>query len=459
MQRARTPTAALLPQAHARVGSRRRSGQPRQLSRAARKARGGDEKVAPDPAVARDVELLDLERQATFDLDEEVSTAGNFFAEDTKTAPYTSDDADLPVFNDDPGPLIMVSRPLPRVLILHTGGTLGMDPQASFQDDEGEVTLVQGGTYSDGLQPGKMLTDLTETIPELRTFANLDVRVCFNKDSCRVTPNDWVRIAKTVHAARSYFDAFILVHGTDTLAYTASALSLMLAGFRKPIIITGSQLPLLMPRSDARQNLIDSMTCATAGFSPPYVHLEEVAVCFGGKLLRGNRCRKMNTSQYAAFASPSFPVLANLGVDVAWNEQALLRSQGVYRPRFNLNANVMRIPIVPGCDPRIAYGDLYERGVRGIVLEAFGCGNLPDLPELGWMPWLRAQLAQGMAVYLASQCGEGDLRPELYRSGSLAIELGAEGGPQMTPECAVVKMMLCLEYPTIPLAQPIAGEL
>lgn len=308
-------------------------------------------------------------------------------------------------------------------------------------------------------QPGRMLADLLATVPELRTFANLDVHVLFNKDSCRIGPAEWIHMAKTLHSAREHFDAFIIVHGTDTMSYTASALSLLLAGFRKPVILTGSQLPLVMPRSDARQNLIDTLTCATAGFTPPHVHLNEVGVCFGGVLLRGNRSRKTNASAYQAFSSPTYPPLATLGVDVDWKTDNLLNDRGVYRPRFKLDPAVIRVPIVPGSDPRMAYGDLQARGVHGIVLETFGVGNMPDLPVHGWIPWLKQQRKKGLQVYLASQCGAGSLHPELYRSGSLAIELGVQAGPQMTPECAVVKMMLCLAHPDIPLGQPIAGEL
>ncbi len=365
------------------------------------------------------------------------------------------------------GPVLMVTRPLPRVLLLHTGGTLGMDPAASYDSlgGDGDVQLKEGtgGVYPTAkqLQPGRMLADLLATIPELRTFANLDVHVLFNKDSCRIGPPEWLKIAKTLHAARSHFDAFILVHGTDTMAYTASALSLLLAGFRKPIILTGSQLPLAMPRSDARQNLIDSLTCATSSFAPPHVHCGEVCICFGGMLLRGNRARKTNSSAYSAFSTPSYPPLAQLGVDVGWNTAVMLSEQqrGVYRPRFKLNPNVIRVPIVPGCDPRAAYGDIYARGVRGVVLETFGVGNMPDLPMHGWLPWLRQQRKKGLQVYLASQCGAGTLHPELYRSGSLALELGVQAGPQMTPETAAVKLMLCLAHPDLPLSQPIAGEL
>lgn len=369
-----------------------------------------------------------------------------------------------PKANAASGPFLHVSKPLPRVLLLHTGGTLGMDPDTSYNEIEGEATHLKAGTgghYKTGLQPGALLQDLLQVVPELRVFANMDVKVMFNKDSSRVGPKEWTQLAKELDKMRDVYDAFVVVHGTDTLPFTASALSLMLAGFGKPIVLTGSQLPLAMPRSDARQNLIDSLTCATARFAPPHVNFREVGVCFGGKLMRGNRCQKVHTNQYMAFDSPTYPSLATLGVEVEWNERFLLLQHGysAYRPRFKLDPNVIRIPIVPGTDPRKAYGDLFGRGVHGVILEAFGVGNMDDRSSQGWIPWLRQQTKKGLAVYLTSQCTGGELHPELYKSGSVALQMGVESGPQMTVECAVVKMMLCLAYPDLPLSQPIAGEL
>ena len=361
-------------------------------------------------------------------------------------------------------------KPLPRVLLLHTGGTLGMDPSQSYiKEETGDVQLKEGtgGVYpaSDNLQPGEVLSDLLTAVPELTNFAHLDVEIVFNIDSCRLGPKQWIQLAKLLNKQRQNYDAFLVVHGTDTMSFTAAALSLMLKGFKKPIVLTGSQLPLAMPRSDARQNLIDSITCATAAcltnpLSRYPVHFEEVAICFGGKLMRGNRTRKVHSSVYQAFDSPMYPHLAELGVEVEWNHSYLLEATNdVYQPRFKLNTNVIRVPIVPGVDPRRAYGDLYERGVRGVVLEAFGVGNMPDNPSHGWLPWLKQQRKKGLQLYLCSQCSAGNLHPELYRSGSVALNMGVESGRQMTPECAVIKMMFCLEYKDIPMSQPIAGEL
>eukprot|EP00898_Chlorokybus_atmophyticus_P007346 jgi/Chlat1/7612/Chrsp64S00558 len=282
----------------------------------------------------------------------------------------------LPAVKQQTTSLITVTKPLPRASFLTDDGGVAGDNGVTASGAHEQLRLREGtgGKFKRQLQPGSLLQDILTAVPQLRAFANLDVEVVFNRDSCRVGPPEWVKLAKLLHARRDTYDAFLVVHGTDTMAFTAAALSLMLPGFRKPVVLTGSQLPLAEPRSDARQNLIDSITCATAQNVP----FQEVAVCFGGLLMRGNRAQKTHASHYQAFSSPNFSPLAQLGVD----------------------------------------------------------------------------------VYLTSQCKGGTLHPELYRSGSIALEMGVESAqPQMTPECASVKMMLCLSYPDIPLAQPLAGEL
>ncbi|GIM03335.1 hypothetical protein Vretimale_8082 [Volvox reticuliferus] len=175
--------------------------------------------------------------------------------------------------------------------------------------------------------------------------------------------------------------------------------------------------------------------------------------------MRGNRTQKVNSAAYQAFDSLTYPYLATLGIDVDWNTRVLLRVEGAYKPRFKLDPRVIRIPVVPGSDPRIAYGDLYGRGVRGVVLEAFGVGNLPDQASYGWLPWLKDQTDKGLQVCLTSQCFAGPLQPSLYRAGQLASRMGVNAGPHMTPECAAVKLMFCLKHPDLALGVPLAGEL
>jgi L-asparaginase len=388
------------------------------------------------------------------------------FSKDVKPTSSSSRPAPPPSLARAPAdsPTIVV-RHLPRVLLIHTGGTLGMQAEESYTlDSQGHLALREGtgGVYKkqEALRPGNLLGSILTLIPELKSLAHLDLKVLFNKDSSNVGPKDWIALAKTLDSVRDIYDAFLIIHGTDTMAFTAASLSLMLAGFRKPIVITGSQLPISLPRSDARQNLIDSLTCATAAFCPPHAQFIEVAICFGGKLLRGNRAQKINTQLYQAFDTPTYPHLANLGVEVEWNEDALLKPVGIYRPRFRLDSKVIRCAVIPGSDPRIAYGDLASRGVKGVILEVFGVGNMPSTAESGWLQWLKQQRENGIQIYLRSQSTLGPLKPEAYQSGSLALKLGVEAGPQMTVETAAVKMMLCLEYPDLPLGwPPLAGEM
>jgi L-asparaginase len=367
---------------------------------------------------------------------------------------------------------------LPRILIVHTGGTLGMDAGAAFEPASSHSsatastttpasaasppTLRRGAAashYSPALRPGTMLSGLLTAVPELAELCRPTLYVAFNTDSSAIGPEEWIALARILHERRAQFDGFLIVHGTDTLAYSATALSLLLQNFGKPVVLTGSQLPLASPRTDARQNLIDSVTCLASGVAGGL--LKEVAICFGGKLLRGNRATKAHSAHYAAFESPSHPPLAVLGVDVEWDRSALLVPQGSYAPRFRLEPRVVRMPVVPGLDPHVAFGsgsEVAARGVRGVVLEAFGVGNIPDREEQGWTRFLRELSDAGVLVCLSSQCSRGPLRPDAYAAGvtALALERVCTGPP--SAEAAVVKTMLCCAHPDLPLGVPLAGE-
>lgn len=345
---------------------------------------------------------------------------------------------------------VYVEKHLPHLLLVHCGGTFGMDPGTSF---DASGALRRGGNYKAGLRPGTLLANILDNFPELASLASLEVVVPLNLDSSRLGPTQWIKLAKLLDRNRDRYDAFVIIHGTDTMSYTASALSLMLAGFRKPVVFTGSQIPIAMPRSDARQNLVDAVTVACSD------QLQEFALCFGGTLLRANRALKTRSSAYGAFSSPSYPPLATLGVDIDWNRSALWKDPGVYRPRIKLERNVVRVPVVPGVTPQVAYGDLVSRGVRGAVIEAFGVGNMPDQKSAGWMDWFKDQREKGLELYLASQCLTGPLNPALYRSGSTAMKFGATTTRRMTSETAVVKMMLCLAHSDLHISYPLAGEL
>lgn len=329
-------------------------------------------------------------------------------------------------------------RKLPKVLILHCGGTFGMNVPTS---------------ENDCLHAGGPLANLREKFPELAQVSEVTVEPVMNVDSSCIGPAQWVDLAKRLHDARESYDGFVIIHGTDTMAYTGAALSLMLCGFGKAIVLTGAQLPMAMSRSDARQNLIDAVTVATAQ------RLCEVAICFGGVLYRANCAVKVASSAYRAFNSPNHPPLALMGTTVEWNEDALWKDCDLYMPRFRLNSNVVRISVVPGLDPQVGYGELSKRGVKGIFVEAFGVGNLPDVRGAFWIDWLEKQKKQGVLVYVGSQCVQGPLDMHLYKNGAVALTGGEGSVRRMSAETAMVKMMLCLENPDVNMNTPIAGEL
>ena len=288
------------------------------------------------------------------------------------------------------------------------------------------------------------MKSLKEAVPELRRIARLTVTIPFNKDSADVGPADWLRLAKRIHRDRGRFGGFVVVHGTDTMSFTAAALSFCLAGLSLPIVLTGSQRPLHEVRSDARQNLIDAVGCATSG------KLREVAICFGSRLLRGNRARKLSTSRYDAFASWGYPDLARMGLFVEWNDGALLPAQDEYLPTFDLETKVVRIAVVPGSKP-----SLFERlRPKGVLLEGFGTGNVPGE---GWVAAIERWRKNGVLVVLASQCVEGPVDPSLYRTGQRALDAGALSAGRMIPEAALVKMMVCIAGGR-DFEQEIAGE-
>src|SRR5262245_21406952 len=238
---------------------------------------------------------------------------------------------------------------MPRVLLLHTGGTLGM----------------AGGRPS-ALRPSAFFNTLKRRVPELFELAEIELDLFSNLDSCEMQPELWSRMARHLHARLPAFDGAVVTHGTDTLALTASALSFMLPSLDRPVVLTGSQRPLVEIRSDARLNLIDAVIAALRG-------PREVTICFDSKLFRGNRAQKVKVLEYDAFESPNCPPLGVLGVDATF--QPGLRRKGPTRLREKLDPRVLVLKVFPGLDPELALSMLPR--VRGLVLEAYGAGNFP----------------------------------------------------------------------------------
>jgi len=316
------------------------------------------------------------------------------------------------------------TRPMPkRLLLLHTGGTVGM----------------RAG-HAGHLRPAGFARALRENLPLLAQLGQVEVELFSNLDSSDLGPSHWARLAARLHERLPHVDGAVVTHGTDTMAYTASALSFMLRGLRKPVVLTGAQRPLGELRSDARLNLIDAFTAAALG--PP-----EVMVCFDSKLYRGNRCTKVKIAEYDAFESPNFPMLGTLGVTVRLSPAKRRRGPEVLRDA--LEPRVFLLKLFPGVDPALCEALLGS--VKGLVIEAFGAGNFPLSPSgHSLLPLFERARAQGVPIVVTSQAHRNAVDLSRYAAGSAARGLGALSGGDMTTEACVVKLMHALAHAKTP---------
>lgn len=302
-----------------------------------------------------------------------------------------------------------------NILLVHTGGTLGMT-----------------GRRPDALKPGSFFRMVRERVPELTKLAKLEFEVFSNIDSCEMQPELWSRLATRISERLNDVDGVVITHGTDTLSETACALSFMLPGLKKPVVLTGAQRPLGEIRTDARLNLIDAVTSAIHG-------PKEVTVCFDSHLYRGNRVRKVSISEYDAFDSPNHPVLGVLGVDAKFQPGFAFKGGAKLLPKIDPRVFLLRV--FPGLDPAIPLSILPK--VRGLVLEAYGAGNFPSSKELGrsLTPVFAEAHALDVPVLVVSQAPRNGVDLSLYESGSFAKDHGAISGGDMTVSAAVVKLM------------------
>ncbi|MGO8993666.1 MAG: asparaginase [Polyangiaceae bacterium] len=313
---------------------------------------------------------------------------------------------------------------MPKVLVLHTGGTLMMQAGAGASRAGAPLT------------PDVYGRDLAAELPSLVRIADLETRILFTMDSGDMRPEDWIAIAREVHAAAADpgIDGIVIVHGTDTMAYTASALGLLLGPLPKPVVLTGAQRPLALARTDARENLIDAVLVAT-------LPVPEVTIAFASRALRGARATKRDAWAFDAFDSPNCAPLVELGlgVDVAKH----VRERGALRPfDARLDPRVLAVRVFPGIDPSLLRGAV-RAGVRGLVLEAYGTGNLPHLGG-SLIPALEEAREMGVPVLVVSQCLRGFVDMSAYAGGAQAKEAGAISGGDMTVEAAIAKLMIGL---------------
>lgn len=311
-----------------------------------------------------------------------------------------------------------------RLLLLLTGGTLLMTPSDPSKGRHGSMSIDEE----------RMIRDLVREVPSLGRIADFDTRLLFQMDSANMLPSHWVALAREVHAAMDTYDGVLVVHGTDTMAYTASALALLLGPLPKPVVLTGAQRPLIEARTDARQNLVDAALVAT-------LPVPEVAIVMGSRVLRGARATKRDAWSLDAFDSPNCPPLVDLGLGVEIAPHVRAPSP-LAALDDRIETGVLAVRVFPGLDPALVRGAL-RVGVKGLVLTAYGSGTLPNEGR-SLMPALEEARARDVPVLVVSQCHRGFVDLRQYEGAAVAAAAGAVSGGDMTTEAAIAKMMIGL---------------
>ncbi len=316
-------------------------------------------------------------------------------------------------------------------MLIYTGGTIGMrkDP-------------VTGA-----LEPFNF-DQLMNNVPELKHYNMFINSYQFDPpiDSSDITPEHWTKLVKIIEYNYECYDGFVILHGTDTMSYTASALSFMLENLSKPVILTGSQLPIGQLRTDGRENLITSIEIAAAKLPDGSAMVPEVCIYFDEKLLRGNRTTKVNAEGFSAFSSFNYPLLGSAGIDIHYDMNRIRRPDP-NKPlvtHYVYDTNVLVMSMFPGFQEQLAKRILAAPGLRAIVLRTFGSGNAPQRPW--FIDSLREATTKGVVIVNISQCIAGSVEMGRYETGLQLIEAGVVSGHDSTVESAVTKLMFLLGH-------------
>lgn len=340
--------------------------------------------------------------------------------------------------------------PRASLLVIYTGGTLGM-----VYENKGKQLVPFEFEH------------IIEWVPEVR---RLDFEITYLTlpepiDSSNMTPELWITLGQIIRDEYEVYDSFVILHGTDTMAYTASALSFLLDGLNKPVILTGAQLPIGIARSDARENFITALEIAAATNEQGYPIISEVCIYFNSLLLRGNRAKKKESSDFNAFHSENYPVLANAGVRIEYNLPYLAPYDPLKKLFLHtrLNPHVTFLKVFPGITPAVVRGILEIPGLKGVVLETFGAGNAPTAPW--FLEEIRLALERGLLIFNVSQCDGGRVTQGQYKTSTALAQLGVLSGTDCTAEAAITKLMFVFGQSDDPavcrklLITPLRGEM
>lgn len=314
------------------------------------------------------------------------------------------------------------------ILIIYTGGTIGMvhDPES------GSLIPID-------------FRHVTDHVPELRKLGYDIHSVSFDpvKDSSNIDTEVWIRMAEIIENSYNDFDGFVILHGTDTMAYSASALSFMLENLSKPVIFTGSQLPIGLLRTDGRENLITAIEIAAA-LENDLPAVPEVCIYFDNKLTRGNRTTKLNAEHFDAFDSPNYLPLAEVGLHLKYSRDLIMYPRKseklIVHKSFDNNVGIMKL--FPGMNRNFVSAILGTKGMRGLIIETFGSGNAPTYDW--FLNDLKKFIDDGGIIYNVTQCHGGSVEMGLYETSRQMLAAGVVSGKDITSEASVTKLMYLL---------------